>query len=176
MGRSRSRRWVAASVLMLVVPSCDGGSTQATRVLTLKFGDGQLAGLGEPVERSPEIVVENGSGYGVSGVRVDCAVTEGGGSIEAAAVTTDSNGHASCGQWILGTTRGVNALTMTVDGLDPIVFRAFGGFVSPSFQLDIDLAVPGAPPEEIGSPLGNVIYRDGRFLVLIGANALEVKP
>jgi hypothetical protein len=37
-------------------------------------------------------------------------------------------------------------------------------------------ATPGAALEPIGSTLGTVLYRDGRFLVLIGGSVLEVLP
>jgi hypothetical protein len=37
-------------------------------------------------------------------------------------------------------------------------------------------AVPGAALEQVGSGLGKVVYRDGKFLVLIGASVLEVLP
>jgi hypothetical protein len=36
--------------------------------------------------------------------------------------------------------------------------------------------ISGAPLEELGSTLGTVVHRDGRFLVLIGASVLEVLP
>jgi hypothetical protein len=37
-------------------------------------------------------------------------------------------------------------------------------------------AVPGSAPEDIGSTLGWVLYRDGQFLVLVGGSVLRVLP
>jgi hypothetical protein len=45
-----------------------------------------------------------------------------------------------------------------------------------STKTDQAHATPGGTLQPIGSPLGRVIYRDGKFLVVLGPNVLEVAP
>jgi hypothetical protein len=67
------------------------------------------------------VVVRDASGRPVPGVVVTFQVTEGGGSVSSATVTTNSSGVASV-PWTLGTDPGVNTLVATVPALGPITF------------------------------------------------------
>jgi hypothetical protein len=56
------------------------------------------------------------------GISVRFRVTAGGGSVGDTIVVTDETGLATCGSWLLGRDPGINTVTATVDGLEPVVF------------------------------------------------------
>ena len=102
-------------------------------------GDRQQAVVGTAVGVTPSVIVRAVDGAPASGVAVRFTVTAGGGAVEGATATTDANGKASAGRWILGFVAGTNALTVSpVDGdivaPVPLVFTAvavpFGGSAS----------------------------------------------
>lgn len=58
----------------------------------------------------------------------------------------------------------------TIDGIGP------EGTVLLTHAQKRYRAVPGAALQEIGSSIGRVIFRDGKFLVLLDRTVLEVGP
>jgi len=86
-------------------------------------GDEQTAETGSVVPTAPEVRLTAASGVGVAGVRVQFAVTSGGGSVQNATVTTNTSGVASAGTWTLGST-GPQALRATASGVGSVDFTA----------------------------------------------------
>jgi hypothetical protein len=85
----------------------------------------QQAGYaGAPAADAPAVRVKDAAGRGVRGVRVNFAVTSGGGHLSHAQVTTDGAGAAYLETWILGQELGNNAVSASVPGLTPLVFQA----------------------------------------------------
>jgi alpha-tubulin suppressor-like RCC1 family protein len=73
-------------------------------------GDGQTPPIGSTVPIAPAVQLTDPSGHPVAGVMVTFSVTAGGGSITGAIQTTDVNGIATVGGWMLGAVPGVNEL------------------------------------------------------------------
>ncbi len=94
----------------------------ATTVVT------QTATAGTAVAAPPAVRVTDAFNNPVAGVAVAFAVTAGGGTINAASVTTDAAGLAALTTWTLGTVAGPNTVTATVAGLtgSPVSFNATG--------------------------------------------------
>ena len=74
---------------------------------------------------APSVKVTNALGQGIAGFGVTFVVTGGNGSVTSAAQTTNSNGIATVGSWVLGD-EGTNTLEARADGLsgNPVVFTA----------------------------------------------------
>jgi hypothetical protein len=65
-------------------------------------------------------------------VPVAFVVTSGGGSVTEALDTTNANGIATVGQWIVGKTVGRNTLSVSIGSLEPIIFSAVGSAGAPA--------------------------------------------
>lgn len=92
--------------------------------LAIHAGNNQTAPVGTAVAVNPAVVVRDGDGRVVAGVRVNFAIEAGGGAIGVAGVNTDQNGVASPGQWVLGPNPGPQALAATVSGLPKVTITA----------------------------------------------------
>jgi len=93
-------------------------------------GNNQTATAGTAVAVPPSVIVKDALGNPVPGVAITFAVTGGGGSITGPNQTTGTNGIATVGSWILGSTPGTNTLigTATAGGVtgNPVTFMATG--------------------------------------------------
>ncbi len=89
-------------------------------------GDAQVAPPGSEVEVLPAVRVEDRFRNLVAGVQVNFSVTAGGGSVTGAGPLTDGEGVARVGSWRLGPQPGMNRLTATVAGVDPVNILAEG--------------------------------------------------
>lgn len=98
-------------------------------------GDQQAAIVGTAVASAPTVRVTDAVGNPVSGIAVTFTVASGGGSITGASTTTDAQGQAAVGSWVLGPS-GTNTLTATVAGLGVLTFTA---------QSATSIAVTAAP-------------------------------
>ena len=87
-------------------------------------GDGQNGLVNVAVANPPAVVVRGDDGRPASGVPVTFSVASGGGTVTGASLTTNSQGVAIVGSWILGSTAGVNTLTAEVEGLNSVTFTA----------------------------------------------------
>jgi len=91
---------------------------------TVVQGDEQVGEPGAAVPIAPALVVRDGNGNPLTGIRVNFAVTGGGGSVTGATAQTGDDGVARVGSWTLGAA-GENTLDGTVTGLTtPVRFRA----------------------------------------------------
>ncbi len=89
-------------------------------------GDAQLGLVGKAVNIPPTVKVEDQFGNGVTDVAVTFAVTTGAGSVTGGTDTTDADGLARVGSWILDAVPGANALTASSTGLTSVEFTAEG--------------------------------------------------
>jgi Bacterial Ig-like domain (group 1)./Beta-propeller repeat. len=90
----------------------------------------QSAIVGTAVRVPPAVTVLDHNKQGVAGVSVNFAATAGAGNVSGATQTTDANGKAAVGSWVLGPAPGVNTLTATITGSgitgNPVTFSATG--------------------------------------------------
>jgi hypothetical protein len=77
---------------------------------------------GASAYRSPEVIVQDQRGNAMPGVLVRFRATAG--SIEFTEVVTDGRGYAAAGRWTLRSTAGEDTVFASVDGVEPLRFRA----------------------------------------------------
>jgi hypothetical protein len=101
----------------------------AVPTLAVNVGDDQRAAPGSAVPIAPSVKVTDSNGNAVAGVAVTFAATSGGGSVTGNPASTNGQGIATVGSWILGETAGINTLTATAVGLigSPVTFTATAG-------------------------------------------------
>lgn len=97
--------------------------------ITLEEGGGQSANVGSVLPVAPVVRVADRNGQPMAGVRVNFAISSGGGSVTGTSVNTDANGLAGLGSWTLGSV-GENQLTASVTGVEPFVISAVGRCVA----------------------------------------------
>lgn len=86
----------------------------------------QTANAGTLVATPPMVEARDSTGNPMPGVSVTFTVTAGGGSVLGGTQTTDAQGRATVGGWILGTAPGPNTLNAAVFGNPPVAFSATG--------------------------------------------------
>lgn len=136
-GRARSTWLAIVAALTVMDGCCDAVAPVILRRAIAKLaGDNQTAAVGEPVAIRPSVRVTNQRAEAVAGVAVTFAVVDGGGSVTDATQTTDANGVATVGAWILGSRPGPNSLSATASGADiegnPVAFSATARAGSPA--------------------------------------------
>jgi hypothetical protein len=137
-------------ILSLVgaVAACGGSGGSAPAApstpasLTRVAGDNQTAPPRAAVATAPRVIVLGAGGEPVPGVTVEFRVTGGGGSVGVTAAQTDAAGQASCGEWVVGPSAGLNTVEATVQGLQPVTFGAKAARSSPLVDLS-----SGAPAD-----------------------------
>lgn len=113
-------------------------------------GQEQTANAGTRLPVSPAVVALDGEGMPLAGVTITFEVTGGGGSIQSASQTTNAQGIARVGAWILGLTPGANALAASTPGVPAAAFQALGVAAVPA-------AVAPAGPTGFSGYLGNYL-------------------
>lgn len=103
-------------------------------VVTANSATSQAGTVGQQVSERPSVKVTSSAGAAIASIAVTFAITSGGGSLTGASATTDANGVATVGSWILGPTAGANTMTATVAGLPPVTFTATSAAL-PTFTL-----------------------------------------
>ena len=86
----------------------------------------QTATVATAVGSVPSVRVTDANGNPVAGVGVTFAVTSGGGTLSGGTQTTNAQGIATAGGWVVGSTAGANQVTATATGLTPVTFTAIG--------------------------------------------------
>jgi len=111
-------------------------------------GDGQSGLAGYVLNVPPAVLVRDAADAPLAGVSVTFAVASGGGSVIGATTTTDANGVATIGGWIVQL--GANTLTATVAGSgltgNPVTFTATG--VSAAYHIDVRFLTAMTPSRE----------------------------
>ena len=105
--------------------------------------------LAREVATAPSVRVTNDQGQGVAGFGVTFVVTGGNGSVTGALQTTNSNGVATVGSWVLGDP-GTNTLEARAAGLNgsPAVFTATANQVGGRLVFSVQ---PGATQQRNGT-------------------------
>jgi hypothetical protein len=123
-----------------VVSAMVNGSVRVTQTAEVTFtpapqarielieGDNQSAPAGTAVPIRPAVRVTNDAGAPAPGVAVRFVVTGGGGTVQGADQTTNSDGIARVDDWLLGPSPGTNTLEARAGSLpgSPVVFTAEG--------------------------------------------------
>ena len=149
---------------------------------TLSFVDQQLfaALVSQAVATQPTALVTDGFGNPVAGAIVTFTVTLNNGSVTGGTATTNAQGRASVGSWTLGSAAGLNRLTASVAGINPVVFEAQGlaeapsiVAVSPTSQSGIlGAMVPRVPQVRVTNNLGQIVGNiPVRFAIAGGGDA-----
>jgi adhesin/invasin len=108
--------------------------------LNLLAGDNQWAFTGHAVQATPIVKVVDRYENPVSGVQVSFSIGQGGGSVGATPVVSNSNGDAAT-SWTLGLTGGLNTLLIARDAT-PLPDLAGTGRVSLTLQATAVVPVP----------------------------------
>jgi Bacterial Ig-like domain (group 1). len=116
---------VSPAVVATTVESAASTTAGPPVAMSIYAGDGQNASAFSPTIVPPAVRVTDAAGVGVPGVVVTFSVRSGGGSVTGANATTNSQGVATLGQWILGPVGG-QSLFATGTGLSgsPLLFAA----------------------------------------------------
>lgn len=94
--------------------------------------------VGTTVNPARAVVAGDAFGNPVAGVTVSFAVTDGAGTASGTEQTTDADGVAAVGSWTVGTTAGLNTLTATVAGFDPVGFTLLAEAGPPASMIKIE--------------------------------------
>jgi adhesin/invasin len=84
----------------------------------------QTGTVSTAVSAPPAVVVRDAGGNPVQNASVSFAVTAGGGQVGSSTATTDAQGRASAGAWVLGPQAGTNTVTASVPGAGSVQFTA----------------------------------------------------
>jgi alpha-tubulin suppressor-like RCC1 family protein len=167
-----SLRLIAGIVLAALVTACGGGGggsggtsppppppPTAASMTKVLGGDGQTAQVGTAVAIPPAVLLTNSSGQPVSGVAVTFSLTSGeGGSITGAAATSNAQGIATVGSWVLAKQAGNTLLVARTAGVTGVTFEATG-VAGPAATVSVN-----AGNNQSGSP-GMPLYANPTVLV-----------
>lgn len=120
--------------------------------------DGQNVPAGTAVSPAPAVRVRDQFSNPVSGVTVTFAITQGGGQLTGATVTTNTSGIATVGSWLVGAT-GTQELTATATG---------GGIGGNPITFTVTSSPAGAPT--------NIVVAGGNNQLGLFGYALNVPP
>jgi hypothetical protein len=99
-------------MLVMVFP------VSAANSIVLNPGNSQTATVHTALNTPPSVIVKDSAGVPIEGISVTFVVTDGEGTVSPASVTTDNDGVATVTSWTLGTTAGLNELS--VSAVDPV--------------------------------------------------------
>ena len=128
-------------------------------------GNNQSAKPNFAVSVLPAVIITDPAGIPVPGVSVTFAVVTGGGTITGASATTNADGIATLGSWVLGPAAGANSLTASSGTLTGSPFT-FNATAIPAPPTNINLAAgngqnaPAGKPTPI-PPTVKIVDKDG---------------
>jgi hypothetical protein len=125
MFTSRIRTVASGGALALLLISCSDSTSPSGPAVSVRIvsGEAQTGAAGQKLATPPRFVVEDAKGGAVANARFSVSVTAANGSITEVPAKT-SAGPTSVGSWTLGPRVGVDSLTISVDGLAPIIVTA----------------------------------------------------
>ena len=182
LSSARFRFIGAVSLALLAGCSDSTGSATPTSVAPGNTNTVAEGTAGTVLTTAPAFVVKDQDGNAMSGVGVTVAVTAGGGTLtDAPTVTRD--GATPVGTWKLGNIAGINTITVTVSGLQPLVISVTGKagppasltFTTGSNQSALaGTPVASAPVAKVADQFGNgVSGAPVTFLVTEGEGTLS---
>ncbi|HEX6628259.1 MAG TPA: hypothetical protein VF105_09900 [Gemmatimonadaceae bacterium] len=116
--------------LLGVQIACGGDSSGPKHVATSIEANSSTtitAAAGSAARERPSVIVRDENGDPMAGATVVFTVTSGDGSLTGSTLTTNSNGGATVGSWILGQTAVTNTVDATTSGLPAVRFTANAG-------------------------------------------------
>jgi len=143
----------------------------------------QVAPVGEAVAELPAVRAVDKDGGGVPGLEVTFRVIDGGGAVTGEVATTNQQGVARLGGWVLGPGPGLNRVAARTPGLPEVLFEATGeANGQPALTISAGdaqvvaagMAAPVAPAVIARDAEG--LPREGltiRFAVASGGGAIE---
>ena len=148
--------------------------------IVIQSGGSQSGGVGQALAQQVVVRVNAADNLGVAGVRVNFAVTSGGGTLSALADTTDAQGDARV-SWTLGSALGSQAISATVATLPAATVAVPAtGVAGPATQLAFTSVPSNATVGAVITPAVTVTARDqfgntatsytGNVTVALGAN------
>ncbi|MGA2384279.1 MAG: hypothetical protein ABSG61_12690 [Gemmatimonadales bacterium] len=118
MSENVRRLIVAAALLLPPAFAACSKSAEAPKaaavVVRTYLGNSQVGLVGWAVNVRPAVKVTDSVGNALAGASVSFAITGGGGSGTGLSATTDANGMAQVGSWVLGPSAGLNTMAATV--------------------------------------------------------------
>lgn len=181
------RRLSQVCLVCAVLAACDGTDPAGPSAELMRLaGHNQVGTVGQALPNPIRVRVLDSDGRGVPGVEVEFAVAEDGGSVTSLTaapgaagstyflepsvlVITDGTGEAQV-VWTLGPTAGLQALVVTVEGIDPLEFSAAAQPGPPAALEAADgdgqLALPGAELAE--ALLAQVVDEFGNSVPIAG--------
>ena len=181
---SSARLTVVGAALFAFLAACSEPTGNATPTSVAPDNTTVVAEgtAGTVLTTAPAFVVKDQNGNAMSGVGVTITVTAGGGTLTNAPTAT-LNGPTPVGTWKLGNIAGINTITVTVNGLQPLVINVTGKagppatltFTSGSNQSALaGTSVASAPVAKVADQFGNGISgAPVTFLVIDGEGTLS---
>ena len=118
-------------------------------ILVAEAGDGQTGEVASELAVRPRVRVTDAFGNPVAGVRVTFAHATSGTSIGEPEQTTDAEGRAQAGRWVLSPHAGINVVAARVEGVVPQAYFMAMGTPGPAASLRLDRGdAQAAPPGE----------------------------
>jgi hypothetical protein len=184
--RARRSPLLTALLGALSVYGCGGGdlgvcggpfcvpppkSQEATRLLP-SSGDGQTGAVGRELARPLEVLVTDDENHPIPGVEVSFTVTQGGGSLSAAVVESDYQGHVPV-RWTLGPDAGTQ--TIQAAATDASGSELSGSPLALTAQAVISsaasIALRQGPPDTVRN---GVVFERQPVVELVDADNLPV--
>jgi adhesin/invasin len=138
------------------------GTAGAPATMEKAAGDNQTAQVNRPVAIPPSVRVLDAAGNGVAGVSVSFTIGTGGGAVVIGNVVTATDGSATVGAWILGSTPGANTLIATATGVGMVTFNATAtGGTAVSMQ-PVSLVTQTGSAGQVASSPPSVVVRDAQ--------------
>ncbi|MEP6766090.1 MAG: Ig-like domain-containing protein [Gemmatimonadaceae bacterium] len=161
------RRFFVLSVFFALA-ACSSDAPQVPTALSASSVNNITAAAGTLTTTVPTVTLTDAGGKGIAKVWVHFSATGGGKPVNDSN-QTNASGLATSGGWTLGTVAGVQTLTATASGLNPVIFNAqvTAGAVSALVRLTADpqagvvnTNVPSAPSvravDQYGNPVAGV--------------------
>jgi hypothetical protein len=159
------------------------GTAAAPATMTAVGGVDQVAIGGTAVAEAPAVELRDQHGNPVPGVVVNFEVTAGGGQATGAAATTNAQGVASVGSWVLGQPGVVHELTANAATLGPVTFAAtatVAWVATGSGANQIVTSMDGIEWTGRGSPFGGIwglhVAWNGRLWVAVATAGIFTSP
>jgi hypothetical protein len=178
--RFRSRWCVLA--LAALVSACDRTDPAVPTSLVPVGANALTARAGETLSAPPAVILTDQRSRALANTLVTWQTGASSGSIDIDTVRTDATGRAAIGRWTLGPIVGLQTLTATVSGVEPVVFRVTvsAGAASallrrvPEFQeTRVESRVPQAPAVQVVDAFGNPVAGEAvTFVVTNGGGVL----
>jgi adhesin/invasin len=138
------------------------GAAGTPTQLIITAGDNQSAPVNRPVPIAPQVRVVDAAGNGVVDIPVTFTIGSGDGSVIVGNVVTGSDGRATVGAWILGTTLGLHTLVASAPNLGQVTFTATAtGGAAASMQPISLVSQPGIAGQAATS-IPSVVVRDAQ--------------